>query len=335
MLGYHHVETAARIGMLTREHDNAAASVEALRLLAEFLPADTATVIAHDPFTGTHFKLAGINCPERAARLLSVEFVNSPWYQDVLTEPLPPAASSEAGRSYRNGWFYLEHVRPAGLKDAMSGALRSHGRYVGMVHLSTTRAEAYTTEARQLLASLLPPLAALADSTSSAVQDLPDDAAAALISRGRVVDLPGRNRPAVIGDDGFRRLLAEFGETGGHRLRLMWLAGQDWYRVELSHHQTAAGPTVQAILVRAQPTPLPYGLSLRELEVLTRATMGQTDQAIADELFLSLRTVHSHVQHVLRKTGTASRAEAAALAIRAGLLCPVPGRLKHFIHSAR
>lgn len=63
--------------------------------------------------------------------------------------------------------------------------------------------------------------------------------------------------------------------------------------------------------------------------------MGQTNQAIADELFLSPRTVHSHIQHVLRKTGTASRAEAAALAIREGLLCPVPGRLKHFIHSAR
>jgi DNA-binding NarL/FixJ family response regulator len=63
--------------------------------------------------------------------------------------------------------------------------------------------------------------------------------------------------------------------------------------------------------------------------------MGQTDQAIADELFLSLRTVHSHIQHVLRKTGTAARAEAAALAIRAGLLCPVPGRLRHFVYSAR
>src|SRR5215469_15302299 len=175
MVGYHQVDTAARMGMLTRERDNAAASTEALRLLTEFLPADTATVIAHDPFTGTHFKLAGINCPERAARLLSVEFVNSPWYQDVLTEPLPPAASGEAGRSYRNGWFYLEHVRPAGLKDAMSGVLRSHGRYVGMVHLSTARAEAYTTEARQLLASLLPPLAALADTTGRAGWDLSGD----------------------------------------------------------------------------------------------------------------------------------------------------------------
>jgi DNA-binding CsgD family transcriptional regulator len=203
-----------------------------------------------------------------------------------------------------------------------------------MVHLSTTQAEAYTTEARQLLASLLPPLAALADTTGRAGQELSRDAAV-LVSSGRVVDLPGHDQPEMLGDDGFRRLLAEFGETDGQRLRLLWPAGQHWYRVELSRQQMPGGLTARATLVCARPTSPPYGLSRRELDVLTRATMGQTDQAIADELFLSLRTVHSHMQHVLRKTGTASRAEAAGLATRAGLLCPFPGGLRHFIHSAR
>lgn len=317
--------------MLTREDDTAGASVEALRLLAGLLPADTATIIAYDPFGGTHFKLAGINCPERSARLLSVEFVNSPWYRDVLSEPLPPSASAEGGRSYRNGWFYLNHVRPAGLRDAMSGALRSHGRYVGMVHLSTERAEAYTTEVRRLLASLLPPLAALADTTGAVGQNRPGDAAV-LVSRGRVVELPGLGQPEMLHDDDFRRLLAEFGETNGQRLRLLWPDGQGWSRVELSRQQLPGSLTAQATLVRTRRASLPYGLSRRELEVLTRATMGQTDQAIAEELFLSLRTVHSHMQHVLRKTGTASRSEAASLAIRAGLLCPVPARLGHLVH---
>lgn len=105
--------------------------------------------------------------------------------------------------------------------------------------------------------------------------------------------------------------------------------------MELSRLRMPGGLTASATLVRARPTSPPYGLSRRELDVLTRATMGQTDQAIADELLLSLRTVHSHIQHVLRKTGTASRAEAAALATRAGLLCPVPGGLRHVVHSAR
>ncbi|MEU5893911.1 LuxR C-terminal-related transcriptional regulator [Streptomyces sp. NPDC047461] len=36
--------------------------------------------------------------------------------------------------------------------------------------------------------------------------------------------------------------------------------------------------------------------------------------------FLSPRTVHSHIGHLLRKTGCASRAEATALAVRDGVL---------------
>jgi DNA-binding CsgD family transcriptional regulator len=291
-------------------------------------------VIAHDPFTGTHYKLAGVNCSERAARLLSVDFVNSPWYRDVLTEPLPPAASSESGRSYRNGWFYTDYVRPSGLRDAMGGALRNHGRYVGMVHLSTERAAAYSVEARQVLASLLPPLAALADSVGRMDRDLPP-AAACLVGRGRIIAVPGRELPVMVEDDDFGRVLAEFEETAGQQLRLLWPTGHGWHRVELGRRQLPGGLTGRATLVRAYPTEPPYGLSRRELDVLTRATMGQTDQAIAAGLVLSPRTVHSHIQHVLRKTGTASRAEAAGLAIRAGLLIPVPGGLRHFTHSAR
>ncbi|WP_329259392.1 response regulator transcription factor [Streptomyces pseudovenezuelae] len=44
--------------------------------------------------------------------------------------------------------------------------------------------------------------------------------------------------------------------------------------------------------------------------MLTRAAAGRTNQAIAQALFLSPRTVHSHIEHLLRKTGAASRAEA-------------------------
>ena len=79
------------------------------------------------------------------------------------------------------------------------------------------------------------------------------------------------------------------------------------------------------------PTELPYGLSPRELEVLTRAATGQTNQAIAQALFLSPRTVHSHVEHLLRKTGCASRAEATALAVRDGVLRPDPDHLARFV----
>ncbi|AXE90590.1 Transcriptional regulatory protein DegU [Streptomyces sp. Go-475] len=78
---------------------------------------------------------------------------------------------------------------------------------------------------------------------------------------------------------------------------------------------------------------MPYGLSPRELEVLTRAATGQTNQAIAQALFLSPRTVHSHVEHLLRKTGCVSRAQATALAVRDGLLRPDPDHLARFVEA--
>ncbi|MCC6756163.1 MAG: DNA-binding response regulator [Solirubrobacterales bacterium] len=46
---------------------------------------------------------------------------------------------------------------------------------------------------------------------------------------------------------------------------------------------------------------------------------GRTDQQIADALFVSRRTVTTHASHIHPKLGAANRAEAAALATRAGL----------------
>jgi DNA-binding NarL/FixJ family response regulator len=62
------------------------------------------------------------------------------------------------------------------------------------------------------------------------------------------------------------------------------------------------------------------GLSLREIDVLRLVAAGKTNQHIADELAISLRTVHHHVTSILTKTETANRTEAAAFAYRSGLM---------------
>ncbi|RZI80063.1 MAG: LuxR family transcriptional regulator, partial [Microbacterium sp.] len=48
-------------------------------------------------------------------------------------------------------------------------------------------------------------------------------------------------------------------------------------------------------------------LSAREVEVLTRARQGLTNAEIAEELFVSVRTVESHMLRGLRKLGFTSR----------------------------
>ena len=62
------------------------------------------------------------------------------------------------------------------------------------------------------------------------------------------------------------------------------------------------------------------GLSGRELEVLRLLARGRTNTAIGHELHLSVNTVKTHVQRILRKLEAPDRAAAVARAARLGLL---------------
>ena len=71
----------------------------------------------------------------------------------------------------------------------------------------------------------------------------------------------------------------------------------------------------------AGPTPYDGGLgplTARELEVLALVVAHRTNAEIADELFISPKTVSVHVSNMLRKTETSSRRDLAALALRLG-----------------
>jgi DNA-binding NarL/FixJ family response regulator len=76
-----------------------------------------------------------------------------------------------------------------------------------------------------------------------------------------------------------------------------------------SHHQ----PGVPGLLGERILTP-------RETEVLCRVARGETDQQIADKLFLSRRTVSNHVSNILGKLAVTNRRDAVATAFRIGLL---------------
>jgi DNA-binding NarL/FixJ family response regulator len=61
-------------------------------------------------------------------------------------------------------------------------------------------------------------------------------------------------------------------------------------------------------------------LSERERQILALLARGYSNRRIADACFLSLNTVRTHVQNVLVKLGVHSKLEAAALAVRQGLV---------------
>ena len=61
-------------------------------------------------------------------------------------------------------------------------------------------------------------------------------------------------------------------------------------------------------------------LSEREREVLRLLALGHTNQEIAKQLFISVRTAETHRAHIMQKLGLQSRAELVSYALAHGLL---------------
>ncbi len=64
----------------------------------------------------------------------------------------------------------------------------------------------------------------------------------------------------------------------------------------------------------------PGGLTAREVEVLSLLARGYSNKAIAKRLFITAKTVSSHVQHIYTKIDVSSRARATHFAIQHGLV---------------
>lgn len=99
--------------------------------------------------------------------------------------------------------------------------------------------------------------------------------------------------------------------------------GNPYWLVELL--ATTAGRGPQALLdeplpghLRPAAAPEPAELTAREQEVLSCLAAGMSNKQMARSLDISIRTVAVHVSNLLRKTGSASRTEAALWAVRRG-----------------
>jgi DNA-binding CsgD family transcriptional regulator len=64
---------------------------------------------------------------------------------------------------------------------------------------------------------------------------------------------------------------------------------------------------------------VPFGLTARELEVLTLVAAGRTNREIGQALLISEKTASVHVSRILAKLGARSRAQAAGIAGQIGL----------------
>jgi DNA-binding NarL/FixJ family response regulator len=76
----------------------------------------------------------------------------------------------------------------------------------------------------------------------------------------------------------------------------------------------------EAVRQEQAPKQRPYGLTVREREIVAAIGAGDSNRDIAARLNISLQTVKHHLTSIFDKTGTSSRLELALFAIRQGLV---------------
>jgi two-component system response regulator NreC len=84
--------------------------------------------------------------------------------------------------------------------------------------------------------------------------------------------------------------------------------------------ETYLNPALGARIAREPPPGPPDGLSEREVEVLRLIALGHTNSEIAEQLYLSVRTVETHRAHIQQKLNLGSRADLVRYALRRGLV---------------
>jgi DNA-binding CsgD family transcriptional regulator/pimeloyl-ACP methyl ester carboxylesterase len=104
-----------------------------------------------------------------------------------------------------------------------------------------------------------------------------------------------------------------------HGSRLVSVSGAGFWG-DLSQTTTAIENFMSTIDAPSSAVPSAKGalsaLSARQTEVLRLLAQGKTNQEIASELVLSLRTVERHVNDIYARLGVRNRSEAVALALR-------------------
>jgi DNA-binding CsgD family transcriptional regulator len=215
-----------------------------------------------------------------------------------------------------------EYGRPMGLFEGMLSALHTpDGHHAGFLMLSGASMQAPSDEACAVVGRLSSALANLIDPLQSArvlVTVLETDSGAlALQPDGGVVVLRAAPDGAPA-PEGAVRLAADRVLSRGRRTGAFLWPRPDggWYACRAFRCRDGL------IVLTHRDAGAVFGLTRRELEVLTSLTSGDANSEIADQLSVTTRTVRAHVEHIMTKLEAGSRSAAVSRALDEGLVLP-------------
>lgn len=312
-------EIGAILSSSESKQDRAAGVLNALGVV---VPYDAASISAARTGLVEHVSLANHGYPPVVERHLNNWFVrNDAVYLLMRRNGGPPLRWRDSPFRYRDTYSAQEVFIPAGYNEGITVCARNRrGVYTGSLHLSVEDKDKPTDEAVRFLDYLSTMLGELTD------LGLPPPPVVAGGSTIVVTPTGARARSAArcVPDDLVRLIRALVASNSVPT----WF----WWRSSTGDVRLVTTERIgDEVIVHETSAELPYGLSVREFEVLTLIAGGHTNMQIANRLTISPKTVAKHVEHMLAKLGAAGRTEAAVRAVRLGLVLlsathPLPPR---------
>jgi DNA-binding CsgD family transcriptional regulator len=320
------VAVARELRSFLRHHGSRspAAARVVLDGLHAVLPADCRAISVWDPVAGAHRTLAS------SYPVVMLDLLDRRIHTDSLFAAIRaggrPVRVRDLEPAQRRGEIFERGIIPHGFRDGVTYCLSAaDGRYVGMVNASSLDGRHPDDDTVALMELLGPELGAALDPVpvpAARTGALGDGGTEGLVVErtGRVVGLTAGARPDLVRPPSplAELVAATLADAAAPAPMLVVAPAGEVVAVEL--HASRAG-----VLVLHREVGPPVGLTVRELEVLDGLGHGLSNAEIGARLAIGARTVATHVEHVLAKTGARTRAAAARCAARWGLLVtPAP-----------
>jgi DNA-binding CsgD family transcriptional regulator len=324
-------QTGSRLLPSDEDDEALTRAAQITQLLRDLVPFTAIHLTAWDPTgqTHRHRTLASQDFADDTLAHINDEFVrDNPAFQRVRTqEMLRPMRWRDMARDWDirfDRTFTGEEIMiPNGFKEGVSlGLWLPGGHYTGSLNIGWDSESGPTDERLEVIEKFRPIAADICDALRAprmVANALVPGAFTLLVAANRVAtELPGRQAGPHLSEGGeLRKFLAQRWFTLPPARRFLWIDGSgSWHRVELIACRKGG-----TIVAEREVTP-PSGITPRELEVLHLVSIGASNPQIAERLFVSARTISTHVEHLLSKLGCASRAQLASLAVAEGLLLP-------------
>ncbi|TYB59483.1 response regulator transcription factor [Nonomuraea sp. PA05] len=309
-----HLQAFAEVGYQVAGGGGAHGAMAALRRVVAL---DAYEFVAYDPATGRHHSVVSDGHP-RIDQDAAEEYAGLEAYRRAMATRAPVTMPEPGTERY-----FRRHLAPYGWRAGLTAPLfLDGGRYTGLLHLAARESFPLLTGA--VVAAVSPMLAHVTDLSRCVIDPVglpPGFRAVAYDRLGVRREVPGHEVSAALWDDpamaAYARAFIDSRELSRHGL---WLGADGrWREVRLLRAGVGFQGAVQGAVAAERRCHLPYELTGREVDVLTRVAAGDSNPQIAAALVLSVRTVTTHLEHIFAKLGCDSRTRLTTKALAEGL----------------